>query len=356
MNPFLLVVPVSLLMIAVELFVAHRRGVQVYRLKDSITSLNIGATSQFVITLGAFISVSMYTLILEKFGAFVWDTANPLTWVLALVLYDFFYYWVHRTGHEVNFFWASHVIHHSSEEFNLSTAMRQSATGFYFKWVFYIPLALLGFPLKVFLAVGFIDLVYQIWVHTRLVGRLGFLEWFLVTPSNHRVHHGQNDYCLDKNYGGIFSVWDRMFGTYADERASEPVVYGVRKPLHSWNPIWGNVNHYVLIWQAVRSTPGWRNKLMCVFAGPSWQPAGATPLPEFVPAQFERFDTPAPAWMLWLGLITCALGMLVLSYYLAVQKNLGTGPSLAIAAGALLFYFVVGLLWQSPRIQKAAHV
>ena len=110
MNPFLFVVPVSLLMIAVELFVAHRRGVQVYRLKDSITSLNIGAISQFVITLGAFISVSMYTLILDKFGAFVWDTSNPLTWVLALVLYDFFYYWVHRTGHEVNFFWASHGI------------------------------------------------------------------------------------------------------------------------------------------------------------------------------------------------------------------------------------------------------
>ena len=206
------------------------------------------------------------------------------------------------------------------------------------------------------MAVGFIDLVYQIWVHTRLVGRLGFLEWFLVTPSNHRVHHGQNDYCLDKNYGGIFSVWDRLFGTYADERESEPVVYGVRKPLHSWNPIWGNVNHYQLIWQAIRSAPGWRNKLMCVFAGPSWQPEGASPPPAFVPTQFERFDTPAPAWMLWLGLISCALGMLVLSYYLAVQKNLGTGPSLAIAAGALLCYFVVGLLWQSPRIQKAAHV
>ena len=171
MKPFIFVIPIALLMIAIELWVARRRGLQVYRLKDSITSLNAGAISQFVITLGAGISVYMYSVILDKYGAFEWDTNNPLTWILALVLYDFFYYWVHRSGHEVNLFWAAHVIHHSSEEFNLSTALRQSATGFYFKWVFYVPLASLGFPLKVFLTVGFIDLVYQIWVHTRLAGR-----------------------------------------------------------------------------------------------------------------------------------------------------------------------------------------
>ena len=355
MKPFIFVIPVALLMIGIELWVARRRGLQVYRLKDSITSLNAGAISQFVITLGAGISVYMYSVILDKYGAFEWDSGNPLTWILALVLYDFFYYWVHRSGHEVNIFWAAHVIHHSSEEFNLSTALRQSATGFYFKWVFYVPLALLGFPLKVFLTVGFIDLVYQIWVHTRLVGRLGFLEWFLVTPSNHRVHHGQNDYCLDKNYGGIFSVWDRMFGTYADEREDEPVVYGVRKPLQSWNPIWGNVQHYTLMWQQIRSTPSWRNKLMYVFAGPSWLPPGAAPAPEFVPEQFQRFDTPAPGWMQGLGVFTCGLGMAVLSHFLLIQKNLAPEKALSYSAAALLAYLVIGWLWQRPRVMEAAH-
>ena len=148
----------------------------------------------------------MYALIEARYGTFEWSTASPFTWVFALLLYDFLYYWVHRTGHMVNIFWAAHITHHSSEEFNLSTAMRQASTGFYFKWVFYLPLAVLGIPVQVYVIVGLIDLLYQFWVHTRLIGRLGFLEWFLVTPSNHRVHHGQNDYCIDRNFGGIFCL------------------------------------------------------------------------------------------------------------------------------------------------------
>ncbi|MFM7797793.1 MAG: sterol desaturase family protein, partial [Planctomycetota bacterium] len=302
MSPFFYVVPFFFLLIALEYALARRRGLEIYRLQDTVTSINTGIVSQAVNVLGAGVSVYMYSLMVDAFGLFTWDTSQLWIWVFGLVLYDFCYYWVHRTGHEVNLFWAAHVIHHSSEDFNLATALRQSATGFWFKWVFYAPLALLGFPVKMFVILGLIDLLYQYWVHTQLVGRMGVLERFMVTPANHRVHHGQNDYCIDRNYGGIFSIWDKMFGTYADERSDEKVIYGVRKPLRSWDPVWGNVHHYFTIGRAVRGAADWRERLGHVFGpprGPSQLAAAAEP--PFHPEEFVPFATPAPRFMRVIG-------------------------------------------------------
>jgi alkylglycerol monooxygenase len=140
-------------------------------------------------------------------------------------MYDFFYYWKHRANHEVRIMWAGHITHHNSEFFNLSTALRQSSTTFFFDWIFYLPMAVVGVPPAMFVGVALIDLLYQYWVHTELVGKLGWFDRVFVSPSNHRVHHGQNDYCLDKNYGGILILWDRLFGTFEDER-DEPISYG----------------------------------------------------------------------------------------------------------------------------------
>ena len=220
-----------------------------------------------------------------------------------------------------------------------------------------MPLALLGFPLKVFLTVAVIDLVYQFWVHTRLIGRLGFLELFLVTPSNHRVHHGQNDYCIDKNYGGIFSLWDRMFGTYADERADEEPMYGVRKPLHSWNAVWGNVHHYVAIVAQARATAGWRNKLMCFFAGPGWQPPEAPPVnAHFEAHKFVRFATPAPQMMRWVALTITVVGSLLLMYFLFAQKGFTPVQRFSFSGAMVLVYGALGYAWLHPRVRGAAHV
>ena len=181
LKPMILVIPVLLALVLIELGFAYLKGRRVYSFQDSITSINIGLLSQFVNSTGAVFGAVMYALIEARYGTFEWSTSSPFTWIFALLLYDFLYYWVHRTGHMVNIFWAAHITHHSSEEFNLSTAMRQASTGFYFKWVFYLPLAVLGIPVQVYVIVGLIDLLYQFWVHTRLIGRLGFLEWFLVT-------------------------------------------------------------------------------------------------------------------------------------------------------------------------------
>ncbi|MEY3466251.1 MAG: sterol desaturase family protein [Steroidobacteraceae bacterium] len=355
MSPYFYVVPVFFVLIALEFLVARRRGVRLYGLQDTVTSINAGMVSQFVNVLGGAVSVVMYAWLVERFGLFVWDESNLAVWVVGLVSYDFCYYWVHRAGHEVNVLWAAHVIHHSSEDFNLATALRQSATGFYFRWVFYVPLAVLGFSTKMFVVLGLIDLLYQYWVHTQLIGRLGVLERFLVTPSNHRVHHGQNDYCIDRNYGGIFSVWDKLFGTYADERPEEKVVYGVRKPLRSWDPVWGNLHHYFVIGRLVRAAPTLREKLGHIF-GP---PRGALHLSSigerpFRAEEFTPFTTPAPRFMNVIGIFSTLLGAALLMTLYVITPELSYWQRLAYSALMLAFFSAVGALWMHPRILGAA--
>jgi len=355
MNPYLYIVPIFFLMIATEYFVARARGQNLYRFQDTVTSINAGLVSQFINVMGGAFSVYMYSLLVAEFGVFTWDPSNLGVWVLALVLYDFCYYWVHRAGHEINLFWASHVIHHSSEDFNLATALRQSATGFYFKWAFYFPLAVLGIPTKVFVVVALIDLLYQYWVHTQLVDRMGFLERFLVTPSNHRVHHGQNDYCIDKNYGGILSIWDQLFGTYADERSDEKVIYGVRKPLRSWDPVWANVQHFVTIGRLVQSARSWRDKFMHVF-GPPRGPLHLAAVGEkpFDAADFVPFATPYNTRMKLIAGASTILGAIMLILLYLVDARLSLGENLVYSAVMLVFFSVIGRLWMRPEMMMSS--
>lgn len=351
MSPYFYIVPIFFLMIATEYCVARAKGRDLYRFQDTVTSINAGLVSQFVNIMGGAFSVYMYSLMVAQFGVFTWDPSSPWVWVLALVLYDFCYYWVHRAGHEVNLFWASHVIHHSSEDFNLATALRQSATGFYFKWAFYLPLALLGIPTQVFVVVALIDLLYQYWVHTQLVGRMGILERFLVTPSNHRVHHGQNDYCIDKNYGGIFSIWDQLFGTYADERTDERVVYGVRKPLRSWDPVWANIQHYLVIGRLVVAARSWREKFMHVF-GPPRGPLHLEAVGEkpFLATDFVPFATPYTSHMKLVGGMSTALGTATLMWLYVIDSQLSLAQNLVYSALMLGFFSFIGRLWMRPKM------
>lgn len=355
MSPYLYIVPAFFVMITAEYVLSRVRGQDLYRFQDTVTSLNAGLVSQFVNVMGGAFSVYMYSLMVAQFGLFTWDQNGVWLWVLAIVLYDFCYYWVHRAGHEVNLFWASHLIHHSSEDFNLATALRQSATGFYFKWAFYLPLAILGIPTKVFVVVALIDLLYQYWVHTQLVGRLGFLEGVLVTPSNHRVHHGQNDYCIDKNYGGIFSLWDRLFGTYADERADEKVIYGVRKPLRSWDPVWANVQHYLVIYRLARAGRSWREKFMHIFGPPRsalhLEAVGEKP---FDTAAFMPFATPYTPRMKTIGGISTIFGTGMLMGLYLIDAQLSLVQNLLYSAVMLGFFSVIGRLWMHPRMMGSA--
>ena len=313
MNLIIYAIPVFMLIIAIECACAYYlkgnaiagangQMRQIYSFGDSASSIMIGILSRIATAFPRILTVGIYIAVYDAFATTTWDVKNPWSWVVALVIYDFLYYWKHRANHEVRIMWAGHITHHNSEYFNLSTALRQASTTFVFDWIFYLPMALLGVPWQIFVIVALIDLLYQFWVHTELVGRMsGRMAWFehvFVSPSNHRVHHGQDDYCIDKNYGGILVVWDKLFGTFQLERVdangkSVPISYGVRTALQSYNPVWGNWHYYAIIWQDFKRARGLAAKLDTLFAPPSGWTGEA--LEQFDASAFTRYAVPASA-------------------------------------------------------------
>lgn len=271
MNYVEVAVPFFILAMGLEYLYGLVRGRQTYRLNDTVNSLSLGVLSRLVDVLKLSFSAAVFGAIVNVIGIQQWSMDSTWQWIVAFVAYDACYYWKHRFGHESRLFWASHVAHHQSEEFNLSTALRQTGTD-YIGFIFYIPLFLIGVPPLVVVTVGSLNLIYQFWVHTEHVRRLGPLEWIFVTPSNHRVHHARNPRYLDKNYGGVFILWDRIFGTYQDELADEPCVYGTVKPLSSWNPLWANVHVWFEMLRTTWRTRRWRDKLLIWIKPPGWFP------------------------------------------------------------------------------------
>ncbi len=263
--------------------------------------------------------------------------------MVAALAWDFCYYWFHRFSHEISILWAAHAVHHQSEDYNLSTALRQTSTGFLFGWIFYLPLFLIGFPLEILVAVNAINLIYQFWVHTQLVGRLGVFDRIFVTPSNHRVHHAQNARYIDKNYGGMLILWDRLFGTFEDEAEDEPVVFGVRKPLANLNPFLGQPAGLRL--PAVRrpqSAPLARQACACGFV----VPAGARPMSRRairnVPRtsrRFKKFDPDVADgqrhYVLAQFAVSVAWGLLVAELYVRQGHRRGIASVHAVVVAAI---------------------
>ncbi len=292
-----LATPVFLLLIAVEYAWGRRMGRNHYRLDDAINSISLGMLSQISALFTRLLRVGIYTAVFASVAiwphAEFWSTWTG--WFAALVFYDFCYYWQHRLSHESAVLWASHVVHHQSQEFNLSTALRQTSSGVFLGWIFYLPMALAGVPPLVMGVVALVDLLYQYWVHTEQIGRLGWFDRWFCSPSNHRVHHAVNDRYLDKNYGGILIVWDRIFGSFRDEDASEPCIYGTRSALNSWDPLWSNAEVYWTLAQDSWHTAHWSDKLRVWFKAPGWHPADLAahfPKPAFDIAQVQTFHPP----------------------------------------------------------------
>ena len=339
LNPIIFAVPVFLAMMAIEFAVDRRRQLGAYRAADTVGSLSLGIISQLVAVFTTFAALGIYTLVYQHAALWQLPAESPWVWLAALLGYDFCYYWLHRLGHEVNLLWAAHGVHHSSEEYNLSTALRQTATGHLFGWVFYLPLAVLGVPPLVFVVVGLVDLLYQFWVHTRLVGKLGWFDRVFCSPSNHRVHHGQNDYCIDRNYGGLLIVWDRLFGTFAPERDDEPIVYGIRGALRSFNPVWANAYGYAAMWRDIRLAHTLADKLRVLFKHPGWRPADgdvALPLPAYDITRFERFSPALPPALALHALLQLAVLIALGLHFLATVPQLGLAAGLAYAAVIVL--------------------
>ena len=265
-NPVVYAIPVFALSIGLEAWHSRRTGAGAYVSRDAWNNILIGFLSVgFALVLGIFLGAiytAAYSIAPYKFPADAW-----WSWVILFFADDFVYYWFHRVSHESRIFWNFHVVHHSSNSYNLSVAVRQSWFSGLLHWIFYGVLMLIGFAPWMFAVMHGFNLIYQFWIHTKFVHRLGWLENILNTPSHHRVHHGVNDQYLDKNYAGVLIIWDRLFGSFVSEE--EEPRYGIITPLESNNPLWINTHAWVEMYEAIKRQPTLAGKLKCIFASPN---------------------------------------------------------------------------------------
>ena len=286
-NPIDYAIPGFIVLLLAEVLVARYSGRGRYCPRDTATSLAFGLGSVVIGALAAGAVVGIYTA-LYPYRLFTMPSAWWV-WPLCFVLDDLAYYAFHRSAHRVRWFWASHVNHHSSEHYNLSTALRQTWTGFLAgSFVFRLPLLFLGFPPAMIFFIGALNLIYQFWIHTEVVGRCP--RWFeavMNTPSHHRVHHATNPRYLDRNYAGVFIVWDKLFGTYEGERDDERPRYGIVNQLGHWNFLRAVFHEWIGIARDVRAAPGWRAKLGYLWRPPGWSHDGSRETSETIRAKWE---------------------------------------------------------------------
>jgi sterol desaturase/sphingolipid hydroxylase (fatty acid hydroxylase superfamily) len=323
----IIAMPLFLLLVLFEKWYGWRKGNDTVRTMDMISSLSSGVTNSTKDVLGLSIAIISYSWLVEHLTIYQ-VKSSWLLYVIAFLALDFAGYWVHRLAHTVNFFWNNHIVHHSSEEFNLACALRQSISVYFRIYAFLlIPAAMFGVPQQVIAVVAPLHLFAQFWYHTQHINKMGWLEYIIVTPAHHRVHHAINPEYLDKNYGQIFIFWDRMFGTFQEETPAITAVYGVTRPVRTWNPIKINFMHLWLLMQDAWHTQSWKDKLRVWLMPLGWRPADVV---EKYPVykiedvyHFEKYDTPAPKGMiiyLWIQLF-CLL--LIVSYLFGNVANIG---------------------------------
>jgi len=354
MDLIAIAVPFFLLALIVELVIDWRKKSGLYRSNDAINSLSAGILSTTFGYFTRFLPLLVWGYVLENFalidmplGWFDLSPGGLALWVIAALAWDFCYYWFHRLSHEISILWAAHAVHHQSEDYNLSTALRQTSTGFLFNWIFYVPLFLIGFPLEVLLTVNAVNLIYQFWVHTQVIGRLGPLDYILVTPSNHRVHHAQNERYIDKNYGGMLILWDRIFGTFEDEAADEPVTFGVRKPLANWNPFWANLQVYDYLLFDTRHARHWRDKVRVWLGRTGWRPPDVEarfPKKNVDRAHFRKFDPRIPRAQRYYVVAQFLVGIIIALSISMLYARAGNSAVLLPCLALWLQLYALGLL------------
>ncbi|MBW0433011.1 sterol desaturase family protein [Leptospira yasudae] len=340
-----LITPVFFVLLVVELIAGYAVKKPVYRFKDSVSNLTAGIYMQVFtvfITVGL---VAIYAWVYKNFGIFRISDTSVWGWIACYVLADFCYYWYHRLGHEVNILWASHVAHHQSEDYNYTAALRQGIFQNIFSLPFYLPLAIIGFSPLMFVLCIQINFAYQFWIHTRLIGKLGIIEYILNTPSQHRVHHARNPKYIDKNYAGTFAIWDRMLGTYIEEE-DEPI-YGIVKPLQTWSPVHAQIHHFEDLARMAWKTKNWKDKFLVWFKPPGWQPSDLgeflTP-PEIDKKTYKKFNTEIPATLMTYSAVQFAFGIGASMIYIEFKKELPLMEML------ILGFYILWTFWNISAI------
>ena len=271
-NALLFAIPIFMLLVLAEIIYGHFKGMQTYTFMDTISSLSSGLTNIIKDSLGLVLILVSYPYLKSELSLLTIES-SIWVYIIAFICVDFSSYWNHRLNHKIYFFWNQHIIHHSSEEFNLACALRQSISNLLgYTAIFLIPAAFLGIPQEVINILAPLHLFGQFWYHTQHIGKLGFLEYIFVTPSQHRVHHAINPIYIDKNLAAIFCVWDRLFGTFKEELEAEPPVFGVLKPVKTWNPIIINFKHLWGLFVDAWRTRRWKDKFVLWLKPTGWRP------------------------------------------------------------------------------------
>ena len=333
--------PVFLLLVLIEKWYGRYKGKDTVRGMDMLSSLSSGVTNVTKDVLGLSLTIISYEWMVKHFAVFHVQSSF-LTYFIAFMVLDFSGYWVHRIDHKVNFFWNSHIVHHSSEEFNLACALRQSISVFVQLFTFLLlPAALLGVPANVIAIVAPLHLFAQFWYHTRHINKMGFLEKIIVTPSHHRVHHAINPEYIDKNLSQIFIFWDKLFGTFQEELPEVPPVYGITRPVQTWNPIKINFQHLWLLIKDAWHAKGWKDKLRIWFMPTGWRPADvAEQFPVYKIGDVYNFEKYGPSssklLYVWSWVQTIIL-LLFISYLFGNIGKIGT-PNIFIYGGFVFLY------------------
>jgi sterol desaturase/sphingolipid hydroxylase (fatty acid hydroxylase superfamily) len=288
-NPIIFAIPFFLILIGIEVYINYKDRKENYVFKDSMASISMGLGSIFSDIISKSFAFIAFVWLYENYGLFKDELSwTVLGWVLLFFLDDFTFYWHHRLSHEVRVLWAAHVNHHSSEQYNLSTALRQSWTEIFYKYIFFLWLPFLGFhPLMVLTQIS-INLLFQFWVHTKYIKKLpSFIELIFNTPSHHRVHHASNIRYLDRNHAGTLIIWDRIFRTFAEEKDEEPVVYGITTNINTYNPLIIATHEFASLWNDIRKAPKFSDKLKYVFYPPGWSHDNSTQTARQMRAQLK---------------------------------------------------------------------
>ena len=324
----LIAIPFFLGLILIEKVYGLLKGEDNTPLMDMFSSLLSGLTNSVKDVLGLSVSVLSYAWMVEHWA--LWRVeSNWAVYVFVFLVLDFQGYWVHRWAHEINFFWNKHLVHHSSEEFNLPCALRQSISSFVNLFTFFlVPAALLGVPAIVIATIAPLHLFAQFWYHTRHIGRMGFLEHIIVTPSHHRVHHAINPEYLDKNYSQIFIIWDKLFGTFQEEMPDKPPVYGITRPVSTWNPIKINFQHLWLLAKDAWYARSWRDKFRVWWMPTGWRPADVAarfPVAKIDDVyHFEKYNPESSAALKAWSMVHLVLLLLLSAYFFGHLGAIGS--------------------------------
>jgi sterol desaturase/sphingolipid hydroxylase (fatty acid hydroxylase superfamily) len=355
-NPIVLSIPIFFLLIGIEVLIQQFSKRKLYRFNDALTNISCGVTQQVSGVFLKLFGIGLYVLVYEYLR--IWDI--PSNWYTLIILFiatDFAYYWAHRMSHEINLFWSGHVVHHQSEDYNLSVALRQSSFQVIWTSAFYFPLAIIGFEPLDFALMAALTTLYQFWIHTELIGKLGFLEHFMVTPSHHRVHHGRNPKYIDRNHGGTFIIWDMMFGTFQKEE--ETPTYGITTPVNSWNPVWANFSHYKIMLHEMKQIDGLLDKIKYVFYKPGWLPkdmGGYRSAPELDQANYHKYETHSATSLNLYVLVQYAVLLGIATWFLFFQKDMAMGLKIGVALLIAIASVTIGALFENKPWVKWAEI